>query len=419
MEYLARLLRSLHAPLKKIFNSHILEDEIIDPPPSLSRGTSLDKILIDASRTLGFKELIEDELPLKDHDIQTYDFFAEDQKIINDREEAAKEEQKNEIDGLFGMGLFDDDVEIKAPAPAPIQKPAVEDEEECLAYFFADLDVLEDVAYNPEQIKLQQKKREILEICREFAYYNAEIDQPVVKCPICMSKQSDFIKLDCSDIFCLACINLVLVNYLDTGKVFAEEIACPECKAMIPDTIVNKHITADQQQKIKDLRVSLKAQKLVAEGKAIHCPVPDCKGFGYIFPEDLVTACSECKAGVCIPCKRGSHPGLTCEEYEKVNPEENLNDMLLSRNWKRCPNCGSAVEREDGCNFITCTSPVCRGEKALCNLCGKSLVEAQHFSHFQKEGPFGTTCNTLDGIPEPSFESSTPQNAEPEFDLFE
>lgn len=33
-------------------------------------------------------------------------------------------------------------------------------------------------------------------------------------------------------------------------------------------------------------------------------------------------------------------------------------------------------------------------------MCGRFVIEAQHFSHYKTKGPFGDTCNTLDGIPE-------------------
>jgi len=72
-----------------------------------------------------------------------------------------------------------------------------------------------------------------------------------------MTKQFNYVNLTCSDTFCTICINLVLVNYIDTGKIYAHEIVCPDCNTAIPDSIIDKNITVEQKQKILDLRVSL------------------------------------------------------------------------------------------------------------------------------------------------------------------
>ncbi|CAG9317462.1 unnamed protein product [Blepharisma stoltei] len=220
-------------------------------------------------------------------------------------------------------------------------------------------------------------------------------------CSICFSTQLERVELVCNHTFCKKCILLLFENMINLGRVMPEEILCPNCNTMISDDFVNKHISQDQQTKINELRVNIKMLKLVAENKAVHCPVPDCKGFGYISPNDIHTACSACKAGICVVCKNGAHPGMTCEAYKSQFAEFKLDEMMLSRNWKRCPKCGAACMREDGCNYVICQSPICRGTQPFCNLCGKPLVQKQHFSHFLAQGPFGNICNTLDGTPEP------------------
>lgn len=352
-------------------------DIFIEPVP-LIRGRSHDEVV----NRIDFKDTLEAEIPLRD--------FKFEQDVV-------------EI-APIGPVLINPHIDIQSPNigdyPSAEEMAAMSNNSEDMFAFFSDSFNFDESTVEIAPT-LKQEKIGIVFSLKEIAFFGAEIETPVIKCKICMTKQWDFQILTCSDVFCYSCINLVLINYIDTGKVYPTEIACPECKVPINDTIIDKHITTQQRQKILDLRISIKTQKLVAESKAIHCPIPDCKGCGYIFPGDTITACSECKAGVCIPCKKGVHPGISCEEYALQNPNVFHDDLLLSRNWKRCPNCGCACEREDGCNFITCTSPVCRGERALCNLCGKSLVEAQHFSHFASEGPFGTTCNTLDGTEEP------------------
>ncbi|CAG9324742.1 unnamed protein product [Blepharisma stoltei] len=147
------------------------------------------------------------------------------------------------------------------------------------------------------------------------------------------------------------------------------------------------------------LREKLHRDQLVVSGKAIHCIVPDCEGYAFIFPNEQTTACIVCRASLCVKCKRGTHPTLTCVENQALSANDSLDDILFSRKWKRCPCCGIPVEKIEGCNYIACFSPICKGKKGLCYKCGKELDEEQHFSHYTNKGPYGDTCNTLDGLP--------------------
>ncbi|MEH8544558.1 hypothetical protein RAG72_26330, partial [Klebsiella pneumoniae] len=62
--------------------------------------------------------------------------------------------------------------------------------------------------------------------------------------------------------------------------------------------------------------------------------------------------------------KKAVHPGITCEEAAANSEDSQIEDLLLSQNWKKCPTCGVPVEKIDGCQFVTCTSPLCKGSNA-------------------------------------------------------
>ncbi|MEH9030940.1 IBR domain-containing protein, partial [Klebsiella pneumoniae] len=219
-----------------------------------------------------------------------------------------------------------------------------------------------------------------------------------IKCSICFTKKEDFHNLGCKDNFCKSCISLLLENYILSSYVFPDEILCPICSASIPDKLVLKLSSEDIYNKMLELREKLKVQKLIAQNKAMHCPLPNCEGFGHLIPDEKITACNKCKCSICTACKKAVHPGITCEEAAANSEDSQIEDLLLSQNWKKCPTCGVPVEKIDGCQFVTCTSPLCKGSNALCYLCGRFLIEAQHFNHYKTKGPFGDTCNTFEGI---------------------
>jgi IBR domain, a half RING-finger domain len=275
------------------------------------------------------------------------------------------------------------------------------------------IELLQENVVNPiEEAKVEvidQKKQEealleqsLIQInLIELPFYVLEALEPYqISCPICFKNSPDFKSFECADAYCTDCILLLLNNYIDTSYVFPDEILCPVCSKSISDDFIKDFVSAETYNKMLSLRESLKIQKLVAENKAIYCPMPGCGGFGHVLEFEDITACSKCRGSLCNKCKSPVHPGLSCEESKLLKPDVDIDDYIFSQSWKKCPTCGIAVEKVDGCQFVVCYSPLCKGKNALCYLCGRFVIEDQHFSHYERLGPFGDSCNTLDGIPE-------------------
>ncbi|OMJ69920.1 hypothetical protein SteCoe_32215 [Stentor coeruleus] len=233
-----------------------------------------------------------------------------------------------------------------------------------------------------------------------------------IKCQICLSKNEDYHNLGCKDNFCTPCIYLLLENYITASYVFPEELLCPLCLSIIPDQLISKLSSESLYNKMLQLREKYKIQKLVADKKALYCPITICEGFGYLLPDEKITACTKCKCSICTNCYKIVHPCITCLEAANALEDSLIENLILSQNWKKCSNCGAFVEKIDGCQFVRCCSSLCKGVNALCYLCGKTLIEAQHYSHYKLKGPFGNTCNTLDGIDEEIVINAPDQNVQ-------
>lgn len=74
--------------------------------------------------------------------------------------------------------------------------------------------------------------------------------------------------------------------------------------------------------------------------------------------------------------------------------------MELIGKVQKCPDCGELQELMRGCKYVKCIAKACITKPNFCFVCGNELTEAQHYSHYKKNGPFGATCNTTDNIPE-------------------
>ena len=65
----------------------------------------------------------------------------------------------------------------------------------------------------------------------------------------------------------------------------------------------------------------------------------------------------ECETSFCFNCLQEDHNPSTCSQVEKwlekeVNDGENV--TWLKANTKNCPKCVSAIEKNQGCNQMTC-----------------------------------------------------------------
>lgn len=87
-------------------------------------------------------------------------------------------------------------------------------------------------------------------------------------------------------------------------------------------------------------------------------------------PELLKLSCFKCKAETCFNCGLEYHYPATCDQMKKW--DEKSKDDSETKNWmqantKPCPKCNTLIEKNSGCNHMTCKKADCRYE--FCWLC--------------------------------------------------
>lgn len=96
----------------------------------------------------------------------------------------------------------------------------------------------------------------------------------------------------------------------------------------------------------------------------IYCSNRNCGLFvpptNYRGPDHAV--CDACGYDTCRLCRNPAHRGGVCPQDEGVRQVERL---ATQEGWRRCPNCAEMVERQYGCNHMTCR---CGSE--WCYVCG-------------------------------------------------
>jgi len=66
--------------------------------------------------------------------------------------------------------------------------------------------------------------------------------------------------------------------------------------------------------------------------------------------------CIHCQKLTCFTHRCPWHDGMTCEEYDmpRIYGQEHASDRWINVNTKICPKCHSHIEKNDGCDHMTC-----------------------------------------------------------------
>lgn len=87
--------------------------------------------------------------------------------------------------------------------------------------------------------------------------------------------------------------------------------------------------------------------------KIIVCPLPTCN---YVW-------CKACQQEIEV-----GGPQHSCDGSSE------LNHLMNERGWKHCPGCQTPIQKEDGCNHMTCVSRGCNTH--FCYVCGQLIVQS-------------------------------------------
>ena len=101
-------------------------------------------------------------------------------------------------------------------------------------------------------------------------------------------------------------------------------------------------------------------EERLAEDK-MYCPEPTCSVFmnldnlsGEMKRAQPSSLCYACGTPICLVCKKTWHEGITCAQNKAEAESASIREMAQAEGWKLCPGCKNMVEKNEGCNHITC-----------------------------------------------------------------
>jgi hypothetical protein len=160
-----------------------------------------------------------------------------------------------------------------------------------------------------------------------------------------------------------------------------------------PDTHCDTEVTPSEIEAVVEREIFekynqfLKQAKMKLETDSRWCPKPDCNTI--VKGDSVNPGCKctnpECGFEFCFNCSLEWHPNLTCEEFTKK--QKNHKDKKRADKWKKkhktkpCPQCRADIEKDKGCNHMTCAS--CTYQ--FCWLCMRKYT-ADHYNLDNLEG---------------------------------
>lgn len=174
-------------------------------------------------------------------------------------------------------------------------------------------------------------------------------------CPICLENKECY-RLSCGHHYCQHCLYASIENALRTRDDNQLKCADASCRHEFTQADYTAIINAGTASAEEKARLCDAVGKLVAERAAErkpgfhHCPTPNCQHyFNNASNERAEHTCPDCHQTYCADCLVHHDPHVACGQAE-----ENDFQQWMAAHAKICPRCHEAIEKNDGCNHITC-----------------------------------------------------------------
>lgn len=201
---------------------------------------------------------------------------------------------------------------------------------------------------------------------------------PPIQCSICFDSVRTYSALACGHPFCNKCYSDFLGHKISDEGHECFYARCPElkCQLVVPPAFVRTLVHEEDKLLRYENAASLARSYVDDQASLKWCPAPDC---GFAVQSSRAAAdpsgrgfgvrCS-CSHRFCFSCGHEDHCPASC--YDLAQWTIKCRDDSETFNWlvantKACPKCQTSIEKDGGCNHMTCKNTSCKHE--FCWVC--------------------------------------------------
>ena len=180
----------------------------------------------------------------------------------------------------------------------------------------------------------------------------------------------------CGHAFCNSCWYDFLSVKIKDNKLSSIKCLDYNCKEKLSDEFIINLLNSDINLLNKYNRYKFELEIINDPNKKL-CPYPNCGS--YLELKQIRQRDVTCKNNhkFCFICLKNPHGKLPCDE----NIDKSILEYAKNNFVKKCPKCGIVIEKNNGCNHITCTQ--CKYQWYwLCN----DKYETDHFTKGKCKG---------------------------------
>lgn len=290
------------------------------------------------------------------------------------------------------LEVEDTEMEEEEPPPAVITEGEMEHIQENITNEFSSLfkvhNEVAEILYKKYDFNIDKVKEQYLHnrdtVLQEIGLTYEQAKLPIhlkkvkdtknnLTCEICFLEQKDGLELyhlPCGHSFCRDCWNAHMTTKITEG---AFEIQCQQsdCKCQVTMRDVKKFCG---DAIAKNYLHFIMKQMVQFNRSYVVCIRPDCPNI--LTPLSLgLCHVATCKCGfrMCWKCKQAAHAPLDCNLVKKwydITKEDYLENKWIAENTKQCPNCHKRIEKNGGCNHMTCRKEAGGCGYEFCWICG-------------------------------------------------
>lgn len=178
------------------------------------------------------------------------------------------------------------------------------------------------------------------------------------ECIVCFERCHPNDTITCPDMahsVCLPCFRDYIEKTVPVG--YCGTVQCPGCKICYNAIHVKKALPEKTWKEMERKQIELDRQ-IATNGTVMYCA---CGTVGVVCDKEAKTVtCPSCKKRYCLLCGDFAHESGECKA-----PKPTMEWVYLN-NAKACPNCGEYIQKNRGCNCLSC-----RCKHKFCWLCLK------------------------------------------------